>query len=492
MSTLFVDSVETQQAPGVYAVEIAPPIVIEGLINGFIAYAFQGEWGPDNVVTEPASTAEFLMRYFPAGSPHTSAGYRALMRRKRMPLRPVRVMNGGVAASVTEAAGTGTYTATAKYKGTLGNSIVITWEAATDGDAAHRDLTVTLSNATTGSTTERVRNIVMGTSPDLTNSVLLASLTFAAADDLPAAGTTETLAAGTDGSAVASSHYKAALDLLKLQSNVLVAITDDPGDSIRNAVNDELVAHVNAKRDRIGVIQSGPANDSWANVKSYANTHAPSVRSDRVIVCGAYVQALDDAGAAQTVPFASFVASALANLEPQQSHARWDDTVTAYYSGVAGIVAPFSTDDDDLRGEATTLGILLPVRLDNGAFAALHDRTSSLSSGRRYTTTRRIKDFLARSIRTATQAFVNGTNWRGQQTKVKGLVDAFLSRQSPAVRRDEPRVVSYATSIDGVNTPASVALGNFNLAIDAQTPGVMERIGLLMNVGEAVTVRETT
>lgn len=491
MATLFVDSVETQQAPGAYVVELAPPRVIEGLIGGFIGYAFQGEWGPVNVATEPGSTSEFLAMYFPAGTPHTSAGYRGLMRRRRMPLRPVRITNGAATAAVTAAAGTGTYTATALYPGTVGNSIVLTWKAATDGDAAHRDLVVTLSHAVTGSTSERIRNVVFGTDLTFTNSALLASLTFATASALPAADVTATLIGGTNGSAVTSTHYRTALALLALRSDILVVVTDDPGDSIRDAVNDELVAHVLSKRDRLGVIQTTPANAVWADVKTYINTHSPTVRSDRIIPCGAYVQALDDAGAAQTVPFTTFVASALANLEPQQSHARWEDLATQYYSGIAGVVAPFSTDDDDLRGEATNIGVLLPIRLDTGAYAALHDRTSSLTSGKRFITTRRIKDFLARSIRSTVQSYVNNINWRGKQTQIKALVDNFLNRQGPAVRKDEPRIIAYSTDINSVNTPESIALGGFNLALDAQTPSVMEKIGLMFNVGETVSVRES-
>lgn len=491
MSTLFVDSVETQQAPGAYVVEVAPPRIIEGLVSGYIGFVFQGEWGPDNVLTEPGSTPEFMALYFPAGTPHTSSGYRALMRRKRMPLRPVRILNGGAQATVTAPAGAGTYTATAKYKGTVGNSITLLWQAATDGDAAHRDLLVTLTDATTGTTVERVRNVVAGTDLAMTGSVLLSSVTFTGATALPAAGTSVTLSGGSNGAAVTSTQYRNALALLAVRSDVFVVVTDDPGDAIRAAVNDEVVAHVNSKRDRIGVIQTTAQNETWANVKAYVNAHSPSVRSDRVIPCGAWVETLDDSGASVTTPFSTFVASALANLEPQQSHARWEETATQFYEGVAGIVAPFDTNDDNLRGEATTQGILLPVRLDTGAYAALHDRTSSLTSGKRFVTTRRIKDFLARSIRTNIQGFVNGINWRGRQTQIKGLVDAFLTRQGPTVRRDEPRVIAHSTDINSVNTPAGVALGNFNLALDAQTPSVMEKIGLLFNVGETVTVRET-
>jgi azurin len=90
------------------------------------------------------------------------------------------------------------------------------------------------------------------------------------------------------------------------------------------------------------------------------------------------------------------------------------------------------------------------------------------------------------------RSFVNGTNWRGRQLDIQGIVNTFLGSQDPRVRPDDPRLIAWSTSITSGNTPQSIALGQFVLAIDGQSPSVMEKIGLLMNVGETVTVRETT
>jgi len=494
--SLFVESFELQRAPGAVAVEVTPPVVIEGVVLGYLGYVFAGEWGPVNVVGEPSGTPDFLRTYFPPGSPHTSQGYIGITGRKRVPIRPVRITKNAVVAVTTKAAGAGTYTATAKHPGVLGNSIALTWKAPTDGVAAHRDLEIVLTNATTGVTRERLRNVVLGTSPDCSASILLASLVFSGlADALPAAETTENLGvttAGSDGDALTATEYTAALALLAVRGEVAVVCTDNPGNSLRADVNDAVVAHVVATRNRLAVVQSSNPSETWANVKTYVNAHSPSVRSDRVLHEGAWVQVKDDAGVAQTTPFATFIASALCNLEPQQSHAWWDDRVTGVYNtAIAGIVAPFSTDDEDVRGEATDLGIGLPIRLSNGAYASLHDRTSSLTSGKRFTITRRLKDFFAKSITAGIQSFVNGTNWRGRQLDVKSVVDEFLGRQDAQARPDDPRLVAWSTSIAN-NTPSSVAAGNFLLAFDGQTPSVMEKIGLMLNVGEGVTVRETT
>lgn len=501
---LFIDNLALQRAPGVFPIELAPPVVIQGQVLGYIGFVFQGEWGPMGVVTEPSGSAEFNAMYFPPGSPHTSSGYYALMRRKRMPLRPVRVLPTSVApatAVTTEAAGTGTYTVTARYPGSLGNSITVTWRAATDGDAAHRDLEVTLTNTLTGTTTERIRNVVLNTNIDLTvnsaylpgGSNLLASLTFSTGSALPAAGTSATLGAttaGANGTAVAA-DYATALALLALRTDLYVVTTDDPGSSLRDAVNDALVAHVGATRRSIAVYQGADQGASWSSVKTAVNGSSPTYRSDRSLPQGAWVNVQDDAGVERVTPWATFIASALVNTEPQQSHAWRDERVTSLYSGVASIYAPFNTADDDIQGDATEQGIGLPVKTAAG-HAALHDRTSSLTTGKKFTITRRLKDYFARALVDGLQSYVNGSNWRGKHLEIKALVDAFLAGESPDGRPNDPRVTAFATSIDSVNTAVSIAAGNFSLLIDGTTPSVMEKLGLLFNIGETVTVRETT
>lgn len=327
-------------------------------------------------------------------------------------------------------------------------------------------------------------------------SNLLASFVFnGTADDLPAVDATTLLGvttAGSDGDPITSTEYAAGLALLALRRDLLTTVTDDCGNSIRNAVNDALVAHAGATRSRLVFFQSSNPGETWSNIKTFVSGHSPSIRSDRSFPQGAWVQTLDDQGNPQTTPWATYLASAVANLEPQQSPAWWDDRVTQFYASVAGIVAPFSTADTDIQGEATDLGIGLPIRLDSGAYAGLHDRTSSLTSGKRFGITRRIKDFIARSALSGVRSFVNGTNWRGRQLDIQGIVNTFLGSQDPRVRPDDPRLIAWSTSITSGNTPQSIALGQFVLAIDGQSPSVMEKIGLLMNVGETVTVRETT
>ena len=486
---LFIDSLSLARSAGAYAVEIAPPRVVEDQIVGYVGLPMQSEWGPDNVVGEPAGSADLLNTYFPAGSPRTSTGYRALVGRKKMPLRPVRCMKSDAAAASRVISVTGgTLVITARYKGTLGNSITAQVKAASDGDAAKFDLEVVLTDTVTGTTRGTIRNIVMGEDPELPGeeAILLASVAWTGTPSaIPAADVSPVaLTLGSDGTgAVDATEYNAAIDLLAARNEVFVVVTDDCGSSARVFVNEHLLLHAQTTtRNRLVVLQEN-VSAAWSAVK----TRVATVRGDRVIDCGAWVQVYDDSGAVVTSPAATFVASALANLEPQNSHAWWDDSVTDLYTAIVGIVAPFNTADPDVQAEATEQGICLPFRLESGRYAFLHDRTTSLTTGRRYATTRRLKDFFARSILGTIRSFVNGPSLRGRHLEVKALVDGFMARQVTA-----QRCVAYSSAIDGVNSPASLALGQFSLALDAQTPSVMEKIGLLLNAGETVTVREAS
>lgn len=487
-SPLFIDSLALARAAGAYAIEIAPPRVVEDQVVGHVGIPLQCEWGPDNVVGEPAGSADLLATYFPPGSPRTSTGYRALVGRKKMPLRPVRCMKSDAAAASRTIAvtGPGTLIITALYKGTLGNSITTEVKAASDGDPNHFDLEVVLTDTVTGTTRGTIRNIEVGVDPELPGpeSLLLASVVWGGTPSaIPALdGAPVALTTGTNGTgSVGATEYNAAIDLLAARDEVFVVVTDDVGSAARAAVNSKLLTHAQSTtRNRLVVLQ-GDVSASWSTSK----TTVATVRGDRVVFVGAWVQVYDDSGATVTSPASTFIASALANTEPQQSHAWWDEVVTDLYTSIIGIVAPFSTSDPDVQAEATEQGVCLPVRLESGRFAFLHDRTTSLTTGRRYAITRRLKDFFARSILSTIRSFVNGPSLRGRHLEVKALVDGFMGRQVTA-----QRCSAYSSAIDGVNTPASIALGQFALALDATTPAPMEKIGLLLNAGETVTVRE--
>ena len=590
--SLFVSSISQILQPGVFAVEVAPPLVVEGVANGYIGYVFQAPWGPVNSAFLPASQGDLIQTYWPAGSPHSGTGYLGVVRRKRFAAIMVRILGGSqgieppVISAVTvlnspgsttvsyrvtavngagETIGSQTFTITnsnatldnridwatvpgatsynvyrtaggstqgkiatgvvvltftdnatsasgaipttnttgwtqavcyltdssgvavayiyALYAGTLPNSALTAQvAAASDGNANHFDLILTLQNATTGSSSERFPNLDTRTStqilPNVTTSRLIAAFTAIGTVTTRPQNGTYSFAGGSDGSAVAASDYNTGFTQLGLRADIAVVCTDDCGDSIRTAVNADLQAHVDSKTDRIGILQ-GPPGDTAAQLV----TDVASYTDDRIIYMGAWVTVLDDTGVAQTSPFSTFAATAIVGLGPQESHAWWDDKVTDFYTGVNSILAPqFSTADDGIQQQFTAAGICVPIRLTSGRYAALHDRTTSQTLQKRFMVTRRIKDYLVKSIKQALTPWVNGPNLPSNWKVIKIGLDKFFDLE---VSRGRLIAVDPVDIVSQNNTTTQVA-GQFLFVVNGKSPSVMEDIIPLVNVGPGV------
>jgi hypothetical protein len=483
---LFIDSQSQARGPGVYAIEITPPRVIDEVSNGYIGLVGQFDWGPKQSVYVPSDGADFLDVFAPAGSGRASTGYYATMRRRGLTLKVVRVLGSGSAAASDSAAGTGgNLVSTAKYHGTMGNSIARTIGAASGGDATKRDITFTLTNSVTGTTTEVYRDIAMNQTIDVSRSKLLASLVFSGGTMTvwPSNGTVN-LAGGSNGGALASSDYTGtagAADkgcaLFETHDDVRVVMHDDCGNTNRASINAAFATHAATLRDRLAVVSGNSDAADWSTVKGY---RTGSLISEYVIFNGAWGKFYDDAGVLQTAPCDANVAAALVNLEPQQSHAWWDPKATKYCDSIQDIVATFSTKSDTIRGEATEQGINLPIRLPDGPFAFLHDRTA----GTGFAITRRIRNHLALSLVPGLRSYTNGPNTSEGLREMKAIVDTFLSGQ---IRKG--RLTAASTDVS-MNTAASMALGQASIGIDGTSPAAREKIFLLVNVGPTVTVRE--
>ncbi len=603
---LFATSASAVQRPGVFPIEVAPPTVIDGVISGYCAHAFVGEWGPVQTGYVPSSGGDMINNYFPAGSTHTSTGYYSVMRRKAVPWAMCRVLggaagiysvalptfivtgtpgttsntyvcvaknasgasvgspalviatcnatlsssnfptitpaavtgatsydiyrtvSGGTPSSVgiigntngaalqdkalagdsttppvlnttgwtpatcniNNAAGQTVAILVAKWPGTLGNSIVPAIAAATDGNANHFNLTLTLTNPTTGTTTETYPNLsVQATQilPVVTSSLLLASFTVLGTPVTNPSVGTLAMIGGSNGAAVAATDYNTALTAIGLLPTILTQTIDDCGDTIRAATNANVQTAADAKTDRICILQG-----SDANTLAQAITDVGSYRDDRVIYAGQWVTVLDDTGTPQMSPFATFIASAIANTEPQQSHAWWDPRVTTYYNGIASLRSTqFSSADEGNQNSCTQQGICLPIKLDSGSFAALHDRTTNVTVvGKRFAVTRRIKDYLAKALRNALVTYVNGPNTLNRWREIKIATDDFLGREvsKGRIAAGVGSSIAFLSDIKTGNTSSSQAAGQFYLTISGTTPAPMEDLFINLNVGPTVVV----
>lgn len=492
--SLFIASADQADTTGVFAVEIAPPKVVEGVSLGYCGLVGQFAWGPKEQLVTPDDALAFLNMFEPPGSPRSSGGYRAIMRRKRLALKVVRVLASGSAAAaktLQDSAPANTVILTAKYHGVLGNSIAYKVEDPTDTQATHFKLTVSLTDPVTGTTSEVYDNcdIAALTAVDVSASKLLASIARTGTALRPANGT-GVLTGGSDGS-IGSSDYVGTpesadkgIALFERDPDIRVVVADDCGNSLRPTVNVGLADHAVLMGDRIAVCQTNPDAADWATVKT-AQAASGSLSGDRVRYFGAWASVLDDGGVARTVPWATFEASALVNLEPQQSSAWWDDRVTDYYSDVQDVVANFSVIAKTVRKEALSIGIALPIKLASGRWAIQHDRNTNTDPSKRYTVRRRVTDYLALTLTRALPSFVNGPNVDEDAGTIKSLTDTAL-----AAELKKGRITAFSTDTKTLNNSGSMATGLFTVGISATSPAPREKIILNLNVGPTVTITE--
>lgn len=492
MPKVFVDNQQSVSRPGVYAIEQSPPRIIRGISNGYIGYIGKSAWGPVFTGYLPESGDDLLKTYEPAGSPRTSTFYYGLMQRLSATWFICRILGTGYATALLARAGTGGgITGTAKYPGALGNSIAWTIAAASNGDATMRDLTFTLTDPTTKTTKEIYRNVPITVAPvDVSKSRLLGSLVFTGTMTVWPASATANLATGSDGAATGSADYQTALDQLVLEDNVRIVVTDDPGDTIRAATNANVVAHCVANANRVCFLMGNQGN-TWAQVK----TDKASYVSDRVSYCGNWIQVYDDGGVLQTSPLATMIATVRNQIGVHLSVARRDDATLKYFQNVKGIVAAFSPQTDTIMDEATTNGVMLSFKVASGRYGLLHGRHTNNTGASLYEVTRWYKDYLALSLVPQLGPYVNGPNDAEENNEIKGVVIRFMKEEERlkhvVTSKDQSGkpIAAFSVDIDSVNSATSLANGDFNIQIDAKTPGVRERTFLLFNVGETVTVR---
>lgn len=497
---LFISDVSQALWSDVFAIQVAPPTVIEGVSLGFMGFVGQFEWGPAESVYTPLDTVDFLNTFAPTGAPRQSTGYRALKGRPNLSVKVVRVLHSDAVAASKAIVGTGgNINLAAKYKGTLGNSIVVTQAAAASGVTTNRDFTVSLTDPVTGTTSESYPDVPLPNGGGLVtvnvaSSLLLASFTLDSAMTVfPANGSTN-LASGSNGSAVTSADYTGTqgandkgVALFEAESEVFVVAHDDCGDTNRAAINAAFAAHADYMGDRTAVVDASPNDANWAAVKAEVTG---GLVDSRVIFCGAWTTILDDGGVAVNSPLSTFVANIFCNVPAFQSHAWRDDRITKYYAAINSIVSNFSVVAPVVRRDALNMGICLPIKLKSGKYSTQHDRNTNTSPSQRFMVTRRINDYLARSLVAGSDSFVNGPNVTDQQRQLKMAVDSFMGRVGRLgyLATDASGVPLFSVDIKGVNNSVSIGLGQFSIAINATSPAPMEKIFLLMNVNPFVVV----
>lgn len=492
---LFVTSTTSATRTGVYAMKRTPQSTLRATGTGVVAIVGQFPWGPLQQLYQPASIAEAKQLFAPLGMSRTGYAYLSLLAKAFPSLRIVRVLGSTAAAAtcaLTVSGPTTKVTLAAKYKGAGANSFTATVSDASDGDANHFDLAVTVTS-TAGSTTDVIKNLnYSGTGADLTfTQADLDKLQLIAQPTKTAAGRpdngTYSFSGGTDGSVASTDYVGTAgspdkgISLLEGDKAVRHFCVDYPGSSLLNAVNAGIVAHALRMGDRIGYINAIPAQTA-----SQVQTYVESYQGAHVAMVDPWVYIYDDTtGAKQLVPPAVFEASVAAQLSPSTSPAWKGAEVQAMLSGIVDLEA----NRGDAAATNTAAGITTIIREETGGFT-FEDAPTTIAPAdvtQAELTTARMDIYIATAFVGSVRGRVNAPNVAVNRADLVVALNGFmgpLKRNQDIDPDHRPHVVDFTIPpLDSINTPADYAAGDVYIPLDVQYSNGMKRIFLVMKSG---------
>lgn len=496
---LIVTSTSQATRHGVYGIEREPPATIRAQGVAVTGICEQFPWGPADTVTEVTDMRSFIDTFAPPGMSHTGAGYMAVMGKAWPSLKVVRAVaaSGTVAASCTinKTGPTALFVLTLKYVGTAGNSVTATTSAATDGDANHFNLAVTVTGAS-GTTTDKFENINLSGvgsdsfPTDFTNTKLLGAFSKSSAG-VPLMGTTS-FTSGADGSIAAADYVgtqglaNKGIALFEGDRTIDSVITGDPGNSFRATVNAGLMAHADYMTDRVAFI-SGNSGLTLAG----AQTDVASYRSLRCVYadCWAYVK--DDVdGTERLVSPAVFAASLAANLSPSTSFS-WKSSVAKKFLAKISRLET-NRGDGAYSNELAGICTLQAEPLGGYSFeAAVVTAAPTTPAKRKYKRTR-MTHYIAKAIVSSLREYTDSPNVPvNQQDEVSAVSDFLETLKGNAKTNPNalPHIVDFAIRpLADFNSQVSIDGGEFTIPCDIKLSSDQERIFVSMKIGESVTV----
>jgi phage tail sheath protein FI len=493
---LFVTSTSQAKRHGVYAFERTPPATIRADGVSTAALVEQFPWGPESL-TLVESPKHFIDTFAPYGSSHTGPGYLAWAGKSWPFLKIQRVLGPTAAAAtvtINKSGPTALIVVHAKYKGVLGNSLTATVGPATDGDANHFNLTVTLTGQS-GTTTDVFENLnYSGTgadsTPDFTKTMLVGNIVKSSAG-VALTGTTS-FTGGSDGT-VTSAEYvgtQGAADKgaakLETDKSIDFVFTADPGNSIRDAVNTGLVAHADFMADRMAFI-----NGNSGQTLSDVTTDVATFRSIRACYIDVWAYMRDDVDGTErlTAP-APWAVSVASSLSPSTSFAWKSSKVQAFLRNITRL----ETARGDGAATNTTNGVCTLIQEENGGFtfeAAVNTNAPNNPAKRTYKRTR-MGHYIAKAVIAALREYVDSPNVPANQMDEVAAVKEFgeqLVQNGKTDPNNLPHLAAFGIDdLKAFNTTTTLAAGEFWIPCSARVSSDQEKIFLALNFGETVTV----
>lgn len=499
--SVFVNSTTAAVPHGVYGIERQVPRVIRAIGTGVAACVAQFPWGPDAELVTPESSADLVNMFMPAGCDRVnSTGCAAIVDKAFPTLKIVRVVGSTAAKASVDIPEEGSgsvgdiVAVVAKYKGLLGNSIVVTISNATDGDADKFNLKATLTGAN-GTTEDTVENIDFSEADapavTLTNTKLIGAITQIA-PGRPGNGTYN-LTGGVSGTVASADYIGTAgagdegIALLETDRNIRHVFIDDCGDSLRSATNAGLQAHAILMGDR-QVYVIGNKGLSVANLK----TDKLNYTSDRVLYCDPWVRVLVD-GQLVDAPSAPFFACVASRIPPSLSIAWKGQPIGEMLAGIRGLV---TQRGPNVLADLASNGINTLITEEDGSFRIESDNVASFVSSPDTggLTRRRMADYIvisgARSLRPYTDA-PNITELHDEEVIMLRNFLAGLKANKKVDVFNLPFIDDFQIEdVASANPTNELAANKFQLPFKVKTGSQQSWIYLLATVGPTVTITQ--
>lgn len=484
--------------PDVYVQIMQPPLVINGLPTNILGVVGTASWGP---VNSPVILGDLRAAVLNFGSPNNRkydlvTGIWAAALQGANNFRAVRVTDGtDVAASVVVL--TNCITFTAKYTGTLGNSLQVT--VAPGSQANTQKVTVALP----GYVPEVFDNIGAGLSGNalwvaIANAInnglnatrgasALVVASAGAGTTAPAAATYP-LASGTDGATTITGTVLIGQDTVPRKgmyalrnTGASVAFLADCDD---NTTWSTQVAF--GLSEGVYMVGTGPAGDTISNAVSTKST--AGIDSYAFKLCfGDWVYLNDSInGVVRLISPQGFLAGKLSNLSPEQS------SLNKQVYGVVGtqksyVNQVYSSAELQTLAQAGIDVITNPIPAGNQFGARFgHNSSSNFAiHGDNYT---RMTNFLAYTLNAAMGLFVG--RLQSQQAndatrrEVKSTIDNFLETLV-----QQKMIDAYQTQCDlGNNLAQRIAAGYLQVDVKVRYLAVVEYLIVNLEGGQTVVI----
>lgn len=496
--SLIVTSTTSAIGHGVFGIERQPPAVIRPVGASVVAIVDQFPWGPSGEVYTVLDPNDFASRFAPAGMSRTGGGYMAVAGKAYPLLKVSRVLGStavAASAAINKSGPVLLFTVGLKYKGTAGNAVTVTTSAATDGDANHFNLLVSVTGAS-GTTQDKFENVnlsAVGTVSTftLTNCYLVGSITIATTG-VPIVGST-TCSAGTNGTIDATAYVGTqgsgdqGTSLLETDKSVDFVFTGDPGNTLRPAVNAGLSAHADYMTDRMAFI-NGDSGMALAAVQA----DVASYRSLRVCYQDNWAYQRDDVdGTERLVGPAPFAVSVASNLSPSTSFSWKAVEAQRFMSAISRLETARGVNGAYTNEQA---GINTLQRESTGGYtfeSAVVTAAPTTPSKRKYKRTR-MTHYIAKSVVSSLRPYVDSPNVpENQNSEVQAVFNFLdqLKRNATTNPNALPHIIDFTIRDLGTfNSQVDIDAGNFTIPADIKISSDQEKIFLSMQIGETVTI----